>query len=91
VSPSATATASVAATATASATATGSYPAPGPNEGVLIFPAWAHDHRVYVDGHVKGEGSAPLVTACGHHTVQIGSQGKPREVDIPCGALARME
>jgi hypothetical protein len=56
-----------------------------------VLPASAHGHRIYVDGHVKGDGSSPIVVKCGPHTVQIGSAGKPREVAIPCGALARIE
>ncbi len=94
----ATATATVTATATATATVTAttaptptSYPTPGPNEGVLVLPAYAAGHRIFIDGHVKGEGNTPLVTACGQHTIQIGSAGKPRDMNIPCGALARIE
>jgi hypothetical protein len=58
---------------------------------VLILPAYAQGHRIFVDGKVKGEGSAPLVIACGEHTVQIGSAGKPRDLAVPCGALAKIE
>ena len=66
-------------------------PTPGPNEGVVILPGYARDHRIYVDGKVVGEGVAPLVIACGQHSIQIGSQGKPRDVNVPCGALAKIE
>jgi hypothetical protein len=40
---------------------------------------------------VKGDGNAPLVVACGEHSIQIGSAGKPRDVNVPCGALAKIE
>jgi hypothetical protein len=40
---------------------------------------------------VKGDGNAPLVVPCGEHTIQIGSAGKPRDVNVPCGALAKIE
>jgi serine/threonine protein kinase len=84
------ATATVA-SATASATVTEGLPTPGPTEGVLILPAYAKDHRIFVDGKVKGDGNAPLVLSCGQHTIQIGSAGKSRDMNIPCGALARIE
>ncbi len=86
----ATATASVASSATTTASASET-PTPGPNEGVLIMPASAQGHRVFVDGKVKGDGTAPIVVPCGQHSVQIGSQGKPRDVNVPCGALAKIE
>jgi len=57
----------------------------------VILPAYARDHRIFVDGKVVGEGTAPLVIACGQHSIQIGSQGKPRDVNVPCGALAKIE
>ena len=85
--------ASAAPTASAApkATVSAGMPTPAADEGVLVLPPYAHDHRIYVDGHVKGDGSSPIVVRCGPHTVQIGSQGKPREVTIPCGALAKIE
>jgi hypothetical protein len=86
-----TATATATATATVTATTPSNLPTPGPNEGVLILPASAQGHRIFVDGRVKGDGSGPLVIACGAHTVQIGSAGKPRDVNVPCGALAKLE
>ena len=66
-------------------------PTPGPDEGVLILPASAHGHRVFIDGHVQGDGSSPIVVPCGQHSVQIGSAGKSRDINVPCGALARIE
>jgi hypothetical protein len=66
-------------------------PTPGPDEGVLILPASAHGHRVFIDGRVKGDGSSPIIVPCGQHSVQIGSAGKSRDINVPCGALARIE
>jgi hypothetical protein len=66
-------------------------PTPGPDEGILILPAYAHGHRIFIDGHVKGDGSSPIVLPCGQHSVQIGSAGKSRDIVIPCAALARIE
>ncbi len=53
--------------------------------GKLELPASANGHRVFVDGKVAGEGSAALHLHCGSHTVKIGSAGKERTIDVPCG------
>jgi len=91
VTPSASAAPSATSAPTAIASNASRVPTPGPNEGVLILPASANGHRIFVDGKVKGEGSAPLTISCGEHTVQIGSAGKPRDLNVPCGALAKIE
>ncbi len=79
------------ATATTAAVTSSGMPTPAADEGVLVLPASAQGHRVFIDGRVKGDGSSPIVVKCGPHTVQIGSQGKSRDVDVPCGALAKLE
>ncbi len=89
VTPSATVSATPLPTATQ--TSLEGLPTPGPNEGVLVMPAYAQGHRVFVDGRVKGDGTAPIVLPCGTHAVQIGSAGKSRDINVPCGALARIE
>ena len=43
----------------------------------------AHGHRLWIDGHLE-EGFTAVV-ACGHHVVQVGSAGAPRDVNVPCG------
>jgi hypothetical protein len=57
----------------------------GPTEGRLDLPRSANGHRVWVDGHLVGEPPAPIVVACGHHVVKVGSNGREQEVDVPCG------
>jgi len=58
---------------------------PGPGGGVLLLPRSAEQHRIYVDGKLASHGSAPIRVTCGRHTVQIGSAGKTRDLDVPCG------
>ena len=43
-------------------------------------------HRVYVDGRVVVETPGEARVPCGSRTVQLGSAGKPRTLDLPCGA-----
>ena len=53
--------------------------------GVLVLPASAADHRVFVDGRVTVVTSSRITLACGHHEVRIGSQGRTIPVDVSCG------
>jgi len=43
----------------------------------------AEGHRLWIDGHLAESFTA--VVRCGHHVVQVGSAGTPRDVDVPCG------
>ncbi|MGO8995554.1 MAG: hypothetical protein ACLQVI_19775 [Polyangiaceae bacterium] len=43
----------------------------------------AEGHRLWIDGRLAESFTA--VVACGHHVVQVGSAGEPRDVDVPCG------
>jgi hypothetical protein len=31
------------------------------------------------------DGAKPIEIACGHHTLRVGSHGKPQPIDVPCG------
>jgi hypothetical protein len=42
-------------------------------------------HRIWVDKHVVGESPGSFYVPCGRHTVQLGSAGKERALDLPCG------
>jgi len=64
--------------------------APSGDSGDLIPPAAAAGHRVFVDGKVAGEGSAPIHLHCGAHTVRIGSAGAEKKVDVPCGGTLNL-
>lgn len=55
------------------------------NEGVVLMPKWATQRRVYVDGKLFGNGPARLTLPCGTREIKIGSSGKPRSLDVPCG------
>ncbi len=58
---------------------------PRPSSGTVIgLPA----RRLWIDGHLAGEGTA--VVRCGPHSVQVGSAGTPRDVDVPCGSSIRV-
>jgi len=56
-----------------------------PDMTYVTFPASAEGDRVYVDGQVLETGAAPAKIKCGPHTIKIGSAGKPRSVNLPCG------
>ena len=86
----ATATPTPTPTSISTSTPTSDVPVAGASEGVLVFPASAAGHRVYVDGKVKGDGATPVVVACGKHTVKIGSAGEPADVDVPCGKTLKL-
>jgi len=65
-------------------------PAPAPIVEVVSVPrpsvgtvVGAEGHRLWVDGHLA-EGFTAVVS-CGHHLVQVGSAGTPRDVDVRCG------
>ena len=53
--------------------------------GRLLTPSSELGHRVFVDGRFAGGGGVPLTVRCGRRTVRVGSAGKLRSVDVPCG------
>jgi hypothetical protein len=57
---------------------------PAPTTGIVTSPKWAKGRRVIVDGKVAGQ-SPRVEIACGKHTVRIGTAGRLRTVDVPCG------
>lgn len=63
-------------------------PAPSapPSTTRIVFPRSSIGHRVWIDGVLVGEDRKPIETNCGRHSIKIGSQGKTRDVDLPCGA-----
>jgi serine/threonine protein kinase len=78
------------ATTPASASAA-SVPAPRPvvagrGQGILVTDSVPGGHRIFVDGRIVGESPSPAVAPCGTHSVQVGSAGTARSVQIPCGA-----
>jgi eukaryotic-like serine/threonine-protein kinase len=42
-------------------------------------------HRIFFDGRVVGETPTTVEVPCGKHTVQLGSAGTTRTLDLPCG------
>ncbi len=91
--PPAAAVASVAASAAPSPSAAPTA-APATSEpadsGELDPPASAEGHRIFVDDKVAGEGTAPIHVHCGAHVIRIGSAGKERKVDVPCGGSVQL-
>jgi serine/threonine-protein kinase len=55
------------------------------DSGQIVPPASAAGHRVFVDGKVASEGTAPIRVRCGSHVVRIGSAGEEHKVSVPCG------
>jgi hypothetical protein len=85
--PTATVTTTATATAvpaprTTSLTTTVASPRPSGTGALRTFSV-AAGQPVFVDGRQVGVGGPRIATACGRHTVVVGS-GKPRSVDIPC-------
>lgn len=66
-----------------------SLPSAPPNKGVLVFAPSASGHRIWVDGALVGEGRQTL--ACGLHSVKVGSAGRARTVNVPCGGEITFE
>jgi serine/threonine-protein kinase len=58
--------------------------------GVLQTPDGMANHRVFVDGVVRGTGGQTFRLACGPHAVRLGSAGRLQWVEIPCGATLRV-
>jgi hypothetical protein len=69
----------------ASASASTDPPSVDATKGVLLMPAAADTHRVYVDGRLAGVPPPPIVVGCGPHVVKIGSRGREQSVLVPCG------
>jgi serine/threonine-protein kinase len=79
--------ATAASTAVPPARASASPPTPTPTSSVgrLITAPIEHGHRVFVDGRTIGSGGVPLVVPCGKHEIRVGSEGRLRKIDVPCG------
>ncbi|GEM_PF-1579043 len=60
-----------------------------PTTGILKTKAWGR--RVYIDGRIVGEGGRPLTVPCGTRRVKIGSTGKTRVMNIPCGGTLQVD
>ena len=89
VAPTVTATATPTTTATATltmtstSTSTSTRHASTTQTGSIRTFAIGNGKPVYVDGKQVGVGGGKLTTACGHHTVAVGT-GHAKSVDIPC-------
>ena len=59
--------------------------------GEIQLPDSAAGHRIFLDGRVVGEGTAPIRVPCGQHSVRIGSAGRLQNVDIPCGQAVAVD
>ncbi len=56
-----------------------------PNMTLVTFPSSAVGHRIYVDSSVLLNAPDKAMMKCGKHKVRIGSEGKAKKVDLPCG------
>lgn len=59
--------------------------------GKIALPASAAGHRIYVDGHLVGDGPAPVDVSCGDRKIRIGSKGQWRAVHVPCGGVLSID
>ena len=85
-SASASASASPSATASAAASATTPPEAIPEGMGVLSTSGTAPGRRIFVDERTLGQTPESVTVACGKHSVQLGSSGKPQTIEVPCGA-----
>jgi tetratricopeptide (TPR) repeat protein len=60
-------------------------PVSASERSLVLLPAYASQHRVYLDGRQVGSGATELWLPCGHHLLRIGSHGTDREIELPCG------
>lgn len=61
-------------------------PTAPPTTGMLLTPASAHRHRVWIDGQLAAWSSGVAIRlTCGAHVVRIGSGGSSQSVRVPCG------
>jgi hypothetical protein len=58
-------------------------PAPASTIGTLLVDSTAEGQRVFVDGVILSAHAALL--RCGPHDVAMGSPGRTRTIDVPCG------
>ena len=54
-------------------------------DGIIVLPASAAKHRVFVDGRLVEVKNSRASVPCGSHEVRIGSSGMERKLDIACG------
>jgi hypothetical protein len=54
-------------------------------DGVIVLPASAAGHRVFVDGRLVEVKNSRASVPCGSHEVRIGSSGTGRKLDVVCG------
>src|SRR5262249_16420520 len=53
--------------------------------GLPVTPDAPPGHRVFVDGRAAGQTPQSILVKCGAARVRIGSAGRARVVDVPCG------
>jgi serine/threonine-protein kinase len=53
--------------------------------GLVQTAGAASGRRIYVDGVVVGQTPEAVKVKCGLHNVKVGSSGKARSVEVPCG------
>jgi hypothetical protein len=69
-----------------SAPAITAQPTTNTTDGVIVLPASAAGHRVFVDGRLVEVKNSRASVPCGSHEVRIGSSGTGRKLDIVCGS-----
>jgi hypothetical protein len=53
--------------------------------GLLRTSAAPAGYRIFVDGQTVGQTPAAVLVDCGARSVKVGSAGRPRTIDVPCG------
>jgi hypothetical protein len=53
-------------------------------KGMIVVPASAAGHRIFVDERIVSSLVGPIALDCGAHTIRIGHDGRDQKVDVPC-------
>lgn len=60
-------------------------PAPSSGTGIVKTEGAAPGRRIFIDERTMGQTPQPITVKCGTHMVKVGSSGRARSVDVPCG------
>lgn len=67
-----------------------SLPSAPATKGTVVFGPSASGHRAWIDGAIVNPDARQTI-ACGLHAIRVGSAGKARTVNVPCGGEVVVE
>lgn len=57
----------------------------GAGTGIVKTEGSAPGRRIFIDERTMGQTPQPITVKCGTHMIKVGSSGRARSVDVPCG------